>query len=164
MYSITIRRSSFLVSSFCLALLAQTVSADSHDSAGVTEHQETVTVEQLKRETQELLGTLKGYGADQRDAAVKATGDAMQKLDQRIEKLQASIDKRWGSMSASAREESRERMDQLRAQRGTLSEWYEGMKTSSSNTWDEVKKGFGDTFSAAQSAWQKSRNEFAKEH
>ena len=118
------------------------------------------SIEEVKRETQDLLQTIGAYTADEKDEAVKKAKELINNLDERIDALEAKIDKNWGQMSEATRTQARESLKALRKQRNQVAEWYGSMKTSSANAWDRMKNGFSDAYKALADAWEKSEKEF----
>jgi len=119
-----------------------------------------VSIDEVKRETQDLITALKAYTADQRDEATEKTKAALDKLDKHIENLEASIDKNWDKMDKAGREKSRASIKALRKQRTKVAEWYGSLKTSSVGAWEHMKKGFSDAYNSLHSTWEKSEKEF----
>lgn len=118
------------------------------------------SIEQVKRETAELLQSIKSYGAAQRDQAMQEIEIAIVRLDERIEELQARIDKEWDGMSQPAREQARATLRALQDQRIRLAEWYGNLKGSSSSAWNEIKRGFSRAYSDINEAWERALREF----
>lgn len=118
------------------------------------------SIEEVKRETQDLLQTIGAYTADEKDEAVKKAKELINNLDERIDVLEAKIDKNWDQMSEATRTQARESLKALRKQRNQVAEWYGSMKTSSANAWDRMKNGFSDAYKALADAWEKSEKEF----
>lgn len=100
----------------------------------------------VKQETVELMRELKAFGAEQRDEAVEAIGSALDSLDTKITALETRIDSEWDAMSADARKSTKESMAKLRAQRAEMAAWFENLKSSSDDTWDEVKDDVSDAY------------------
>lgn len=117
------------------------------------------TLEEVKTETKDLLEALKSYSVQQRDVAVEKTRAAMERLDQRVDALEAQVDQRWEKMSESARREARASLKELRKQRAQVAEWYGGLKNSSADAWDHVKQGFTGAYTELQTAWEKAEKE-----
>ena len=115
----------------------------------------------VSRNAGELLESLGAYGADRRDEAVAATGEALGDLDTEIDRLAADISRNYDSMDAATREKTREAMKTLRQQRNELAEWYGGMKHSSGNAWSEMKAGFSEAYRAMEDAWNAASEELA---
>lgn len=126
-----------------------------------TENADT-SIEEVKKETRDLLRAIDSYTADKRDEAAQKAKDGLDKLDKRIDALEARIDKNWDKMNESARREARENLKALGKQRDKVAEWYGNMKTSSSDSWDRTKKGFSDAYNALADAWEKSRKDFSR--
>lgn len=121
---------------------------------------ETVTAQDVKTETKELIDTLQGYTADQRDQAIKEAEQAMKNVDARIDELESRVDKNWDKMSQAAREKARANLKALRQQRNELSEWYGSFKNSSTSAWEQMKKGFSDAYKALSDSWEKAKSEY----
>ena len=66
-------------------------------------------------------------------------------------------------MDQASREKAKKNFTGLRKKRNELSEWYGGLKHSSADAWDHVKKGFVDGYEALASAFDKAENEFSSE-
>jgi len=118
-----------------------------------------ISIEEVKKETQDLLQTIGSYTADRKDEAVQKAKEGLGRLDKRIDSLEASIDQNWNKMNEAARKEARENLRALRKQRNQVAEWYGSMKTSSADAWNHMKKGFSDAYKALVDAWEKSEKE-----
>jgi hypothetical protein len=77
--------------------------------------------------------------------------------------LQERIDDNWQNMSEAAREDARATLKALRQQRLLVAEWYGGLKNSSTEAWDHMKKGFSDAYQSLRGSWQKAEKEFEKD-
>jgi chromosome segregation ATPase len=117
-------------------------------------------LEEVKKETKELIEALKTYTAEQREEAVEKTKSALDKLDRRIDSLENRVDKDWDKMDRAARQNARESLRTLRRQRTRAAEWYGGFRNSSAEAWGHMKKGFSDAYRSLSEAWQKSEKEF----
>ena len=122
--------------------------------------EEKTSIEEVKQETQDLIQALETYTADQRDEAVQRAKTALHNLDARIDSLEKRIDDNWDQMNKAAREKARATMKALRKQRNKVAEWYGGLKASSADAWEHMKKGFSDAYKALGDAWEKSVKEF----
>jgi len=107
---------------------------------------------------------LKDYSVQQRDKVVADAKEELSKLDQRIAAMQRNIDEHWEDMSATARKQTRKSLDLLRQKREEAAEWYGGLKHSSGEAWEEVKKGFSDSYDRLEQAVKKAAKEFDKEN
>lgn len=119
-----------------------------------------ISAEEIKKEAQDLLKALNAYTAEQKDEAVSRSKTALERLDKRIDELESRIDKSWDKMDRAAREKARESLKELRRQRNKAAEWYGSLKSSSSDAWEHVKKGFSDAYKALNEAWKKVIKEF----
>jgi TolA-binding protein len=121
---------------------------------------DTVTAQDVKKETKELISTLQQYTVDQRDQAVKEADQALKKLDGRIDELESRVDNNWDKMTQAARQKARENLKALRKQRNELAEWYGSFKNSSAGAWEQMKKGFSDAYQALSDSWEKAKKEY----
>jgi TolA-binding protein len=121
---------------------------------------EKTSIEEVKQETQDLIQTIKAYTADQRDEAIQKTKSALENLDKRIDSLETRIVNNWDNMNKAAREKARAKLKDLRKQRIKVAEWYGGLKSSSVDAWEHMKKGFSDAYEAFSDAWEKAEKEF----
>ncbi len=119
-----------------------------------------VSMEGVKKETQDMLKALGDYTIDQRDEAVRRAKESLDILDKRIDALEESIDESWDKMDATAREKARASLKALRKQRTQVAEWYGSLKNSTGEAWGHMKKGFSETYNALSEAWEKSVKEF----
>jgi len=127
--------------------------------AGMTQSDRT-KAEEVRKEVNDALQAIGSYSAEQRDAAVTKAKDAMAKTDARIEELQQKMDQDWQQMSQDARKKARETMNNLQKQRAEIAEWYGGLKHSSANAWEEIKKGFSKSFADLEKSLEKAREKF----
>mgnify|MGYP001085747996 CR=1 FL=1 len=117
------------------------------------------SMEDIKKESRELLQTIRSYSADKKDEAVEKAKEGLDTLDGRIERLEARISKNWDSMSETARQQARDNLKVLRQQRNKLAEWYGSMKTGSADAWEQIKKGFSEAYRTLEESWEKSEKD-----
>ncbi len=117
----------------------------------------------VSQQAQELLDALGSYSAAQRDEAVEATRTTLNDVDRSIDSLEKTMQERWSSMDAAAREQASANMRALRKERRELAEWYGGMKHSSGEAWEEMKAGFADAYESMSEAWNDAMKEFDSE-
>ena len=120
-----------------------------------------MSMDEVKKETRDLLKAISDYSIDQRDEAVRRAKESLDILDKRIDALEASIDENWDKMDAAAREKARASLKALHRQRTLVAEWYGSLKNSTGEAWGHMKKGFSDTYKALSDAWAKSVKEFS---
>ena len=121
------------------------------------------SIEEVKRETRELLQSLKAYTADQRDEALQQARAALENLDKRINILDQKLVSQWDQMDQAARVNARATLNALRQQRTRVAEWYGSMKSSSVGAWGKMKQGFSSAYKALHEAWEKSEKEFSSD-
>ena len=139
-----------------LALLATTASfADDQNN-------DQTTASEIKKNAAQTYKSLKDYSVQQRDKAVAEAKEELGKLDQHIAEMQRNLDEHWQDMSAAARKQTRESLALLRQKREEAAEWYGGLKHSSGEAWEEVKKGFSDSYDRLEQAVKKAAKEFEK--
>lgn len=125
-----------------------------HASVAVAE----TTAQDVKKETRAFLQTLAVYTEERKDEAAKQAAAGLRQLDERLDALEASVDRNWDRMNATARQEARENLAELRRQRNQLSQWYGSMKASSGEAWDHMKQGFSDAYKELHQSWEASVN------
>ena len=118
------------------------------------------SIEEVKKETQDLLQTLNAYTVEQREEAIRKTKTALDNLDKRIDSLQARIDRNWDQMDKAAREKARSNLRALRKERTQVAEWYGSLKNSTGDAWEHMKKGFSKAYKSLNDAFEKSVKEF----
>jgi len=114
----------------------------------------------IKQETTEAIQAIKSYSIEQRDRAVKEAKQVIEELDVRIQDIQDGLQKKWDRMDQAARKQANDTLKGLRAQRNNLSEWYGGLKYSSTSAWKHVKEGFVGGYEALSTAFDKAEKEF----
>ncbi len=117
------------------------------------------SMEEVKKETQDLLRTLGAYSVEQRDELILKTKAALDNLDKRIEALEKRADKGWDKMDKAAREKARASLKELRSQRTQVAERYDTLKNSTGDAWEHVKKRFSEAYKNLNDAWEKSEKE-----
>ncbi|MBN1546712.1 MAG: hypothetical protein JW902_08645 [Syntrophaceae bacterium] len=121
------------------------------------------SIEQIQKETNDLIQTLKAYTSDQRREATQKTKAALDNLDKRIDALEKHIDKKWDKMDKAARGKAQASLKELHKQRVKVAEWYGSLKSSSADAWEQMKKGFSDAYKTLQDTWEKSDREFGSD-
>ncbi len=118
------------------------------------------TATEVRKEINEALQAIGSYSAEQRDAAVIKAREALAKTDARIEELEQKIHQNWQPMSEEARQQAHTTLKALQKQRTEIAEWYGGLKHSSVNAWEEIKKGFSASYTELGKSLEKARQEF----
>ena len=128
-----------------------------------TADQNSATATDVKQETLEAVEALKKYSIEEKDNAVKEVKLILEDLDARIDRMQSRVEKKWDEMDQASRDKAKATLQALRKKRNELSEWYGGLKHSSADAWDQVKKGFAEGYEALASAFDKAENEFSSD-
>ena len=114
----------------------------------------------VKEKVTEAVQAIEKYSVDQRDEAVKKAKAALDDLDVCIDSMESQVNKKWDQMDQSARKKARATLTVLRKQRNEAAECYGGLKYSSSNAWEDVKKGFLKSYQELEDTFDKARSEF----
>ena len=124
-------------------------------------HHETeeTTASDVKEEAMQAYEVFKDYTLEQRDEAMAAAQEKLSELDQRIAELQEKIDQEWQKMSQATRQKTRASLYELRKKREDLAEWLGGIRYSSAEAWEEVKKGFVDSYNRMEEAFDQASKE-----
>ncbi len=125
---------------------------------------DTVTAQEVEKETKELINALQQYSIEQRDQAVKEIDQALKRLDGQIDELEERVENNWDTMSQAARQKAIENRKALRQQRIELAERYGSFKNSSINSWKEMKKGFSDAYQEMSDSWEQAIKEYNKDN
>ena len=131
----------------CAALAAQTATNQT-------------TAADVKKKVAEAAEAIKNYSVDQRDEALKKAKMALDELDAGIDRMESQLNQQWDRMDQSARKQATATLKTLRKQRNEVAEWYGGLEHSSSNAWEDVKKGFIRSYGELREAFEKAKNEF----
>ena len=119
------------------------------------------TASDVQEEAMETYDALRSYSLAQRDEAIEVAQEKIKKLDVRISELETAIDEKWQGMSKATQAKTRETLETLRQKRQDLSEWLGGIRYSSEAAWDDVKKGFADSYDRLEKAFVKASENFA---
>ncbi len=140
-----------------LILPCATISFASHHEKDKT------TATEVKQKAASTYEAAEDYTLEQRDEAVAAAEKKLATLDEQIDVLQNDLDTRWQTMNQATREKTREMIRKLNKEREDVAEWYGGMRHSSAEAWEEVKKGFADSYDRLERAFQNARKDFNKD-
>ena len=110
----------------------------------------------VRMEVSEAMEAVEDFSAEQRDEAVAAARDALERLDAEIEHQEETLRENWSDMSAAARESARDGLRDLRAARNELGERFGALQSGAKSAWDELKAGFAKSWSEFADAWKDS--------
>lgn len=119
-----------------------------------------VTYQELKKEMKEAGEAIKGYSAKQSKEAVRTVKSSIHKMDAYIERMQARLDANAEKMDDAARRKARASLEAIKKQRNEVAQWYERMKDSSADAWEEVKAGFLKSYRSLVNAFDRAGDEF----
>ena len=77
--------------------------------------------------------------------------------------MQKIVDEKWQNMSKATQEKTRETLDTLRKKREDLAEWLGGLRYSSKEAWEDVKKGFADSYDRMERAFEEASKDITNE-
>jgi flagellin-specific chaperone FliS len=118
------------------------------------------TTKDVKEKVAAAAEAIKNYSVDQRDEALQKAKAVLDDLDARIDRMQSQLNEKWDQMDKLARQKATDSLTTLRKQRNDIAEWYGGLKHSSSNAWEDVKKGFLKSYQALRDTFDKVQSEF----
>lgn len=121
------------------------------------------TANEVKEEALETYEALKNYTLEQREEAMSEAKERLNRLDTRINELQQTLDEGLQDMSSATRKKTRQTLNMLQRQRENVAEWYGGMQHSSSDAWEDVKKGFADSYDRLEEAFDKAKSHFEQD-
>ncbi|MCB2147297.1 MAG: hypothetical protein KQI81_12545 [Deltaproteobacteria bacterium] len=116
--------------------------------------------EAVKEKVSEAAEAIKNFSVEQRNEALKKAQALLDDLDARIEPMESRLNEKWGQMDQTARQKMVDTLTALRKQRNEAAEWYGGLKHSSGNAWEDVKKGFLKSYRDLNNTFNKARSEF----
>jgi len=114
----------------------------------------------VKEKVAEAAEAIKNYSFDQRDKAIVNAKAALADLDARIDGMESRLNKRWDQMDQATRKKAIDTLTALRKQRNEVAEWYGGLKHSSGNAWEDVKKGFLKSYQELRDAFDRAHSQF----
>jgi flagellin-specific chaperone FliS len=118
------------------------------------------SAKEVKQKVSEATEAIKNYSVDQRDEALQKAKVILDELDARIDRMQLDLNKKWDQMDQVARRKATDSLTVLRKQRNEAAEWYGELKQSSSKAWEDVKKGFLNSYHTLWNSFDKARSEF----
>ena len=114
---------------------------------------------EVKKKVADAADSIKKYSVNERDEALKKAKTVLDDLDARIDGLESQLNEKWDQMDQLARKKAIATLTALRKQRNEISEWYGGLKHSSRNAWEDVKKGFLTSCQKLRDIFDKAKKE-----
>ena len=118
------------------------------------------TPKEVEKKVAEAAEAIKNLSVDKRDEAVQKAKEILDDLDTRIDRMGSQLNDQWDQMDQTARKKMSDSLTALRKQRNEVAEWYGGLKHSSGNAWEDVKKGFLNSYQHLRKSFDKARREF----
>lgn len=132
-------------------------------SLAVHHEEPKTTASDVKKQAMETYDAFKEYTLQQRDKAIEAADKKLAAMDENLDAIQKDLDEGWQAMSQATRQKNREMIRKLNKQREHVAEWYGGMRHSSAEAWEEVKKGFSDSYDRLEKAFAEASMSFEKD-
>lgn len=134
-------------------------------SVGMAAHHEDqkTTASDVKEEAMETYDALKSYTLEQRNEAMNFAQEKVNKLDGQISEMQKTVDDKWQDMSKATQKKTRETLNTLRKKREDLAEWLGGIRYSPKEAWEDVKKGFADSYDRMERAFEEASKDITNE-
>ena len=117
---------------------------------------EGASIEQIKKKLSGAFESISTYTANQRDAAIKNTKEALNDIDKDIDELEGHAEKGWDQTKDVSKEKSDAALKEVQEQRNALADQYEAMKKSGGSAWDDIKGGVAKAWSDLKSTWSES--------
>ncbi|MBI4791255.1 MAG: hypothetical protein HY789_00575 [Deltaproteobacteria bacterium] len=115
---------------------------------------------EAKKEMDDTMQAIQDYSIDKKEQVMADAKELLDKMDAKIDQLEKQSREKWQQMSEASREKSQETLRELRKKRNEIAEWYGGMKHSSANAWNEVKKGFINSYHSLQDSLDEAPEKF----
>ncbi|MCR9112056.1 MAG: hypothetical protein NXH84_02215 [Rhodobacteraceae bacterium] len=131
----------------CVGLLALPLPVQAQQS------DETTTFEDVQKEFSETFDTISEYTAQEREDALAAIDETLQRLDGRIEETEAAIRDQWSEMSQATREQTAATLKTLRERRNRLSEAVGALSQGAGNAWGDLMAGVRNGWNDLERAW-----------
>ena len=131
--------------------------------AAAQEEEPLTTPDEVRTEISEAMEAVADYSAQERDAALTEAREALDRLDAEIERREQALRENWADMSDAARENARERLNDLREARNELGERYGALQAGTRDAWEELRAGFADAWSTFSDAWETADDEAPEE-
>lgn len=114
----------------------------------------------VRREARELGEAVGTLARERREAMLAEARAGLEELDERIADLEERLQAQWDTMDGAARDQARERLDALEAQRERAGAAYERLKTGSGEALERLGDGLSEAMTRLREAWQAAADEF----
>lgn len=120
---------------------------------------EPITIEDVQAELSDVYSAIARYSVQERDEALDAAEQSLDRIDAEIEVLENRARENWAEMSQAARDITSDALQDLRARRNRLSEMYGAMTHGTNAAWDELIIGFTRAWDELKTAWTVAVND-----
>ena len=114
---------------------------------------EPTALDEVQAEFSEAFASIGEFTADQRDAALEALEETLERLDTRIEETEARVRDEWSEMSEATQDRTALALQELREQRNQLSESYGALSQGAETAWDDLMAGVKAGWAEVGTAW-----------
>ena len=114
---------------------------------------EPITIEDVQAELSDVYSAIAQYSVQERDEALDAAEQSLDRIDAEIEILENRARENWAEMSQAARDRTSDALQDLRARRNRLGEMYGAMTHGADAAWDELIIGFTRAWDELKAAW-----------
>jgi hypothetical protein len=114
---------------------------------------EPITIDDVQAELSDVYGAIARYSLQERDEALDAAEQSLDRIDAEIDVLENRARENWEDMSQAARDRTSAALQDLRARRNRLGEMYGAMTHGTDAAWDELVAGFTNAWDELSAAW-----------
>lgn len=119
----------------------------------------TTTMEDVRAEVSEAMEAIAEYSEKERDEALVAAREALDRLDTEIARREETLRENWADMTDAAQDAGREQLNSLRQARNEMGERFGALQESTSSAWDELNAGFTNAWDSFPDLWENSDSE-----
>lgn len=112
-----------------------------------------MSFDEVRSELSEAMQALGDYTAQERDEALAAAREALDRADAEIERQEQALRENWAEMSEAAREDAAARLEDLREARNQLGERFGALRAGADSAWDDLTQGFSNAWDSFSDAW-----------
>lgn len=128
--------------------------------AATAAHHEKTSADEVKTEMSEAADALGNYSVEQKDAAMAHAKAKIDELNTKIDAYEEKMKGKWGETKTATSENYDKSIAALKEQRDSLVQWYDKMHDASPEAWEEVQKGFSDSYSALKESFGKAMDAY----
>lgn len=124
--------------------------------------QEQAEKQDVQQEAQDTALSVKEYIGEKKDEVLGQAGAALDKAEEQIEELSASIEAKWERMDAAARERANKTLDALKEKRQALADDINDMKDTSADALGKMQEGFWDGYESLKDSLDDARQDIER--